>query len=53
MPLLEHPRNGLWLDTCAPHLRFKVWHAAALLAGMVLWIVLILAVVAAYRALNG
>jgi hypothetical protein len=53
MPLVTRPRNGLYLDDCAPHFGFKVWHAVAILGGMFMWLVLIFAAVAIYRFLRG
>ncbi len=53
MPLINHPRSGLYLDDCAPHMRIRPIAIAAMLVAMVLWLILIFAAVAVYRYLRG
>lgn len=49
----EHPYRGLYPDNCAPHYRVSLSLVLAMLAGLALWILLILAAVAVYRLVAG
>jgi hypothetical protein len=53
MPLSNHPRSGLYLDPCAPHMRVRLGMLIAGLVSLVLWFILIFAAVAVYRYLRG
>jgi hypothetical protein len=54
VPLTEHPLpKGIYFDDCAPHYHMRLAHIVAILVGMLLWLVLIIAAIAIYRALKG
>ena len=53
MPMIDHPRKGIYFDDCAPHMRIRPIAIVALLVAMLLWLVLIFAAVAIYRYVRG
>ena len=51
--MIEHPRKGIYFDSCAPHYHMRASHAVAILVGLVIWIVIIVVAVVIFRALRG